>query len=195
MRDDHHQPHNSHPRHAHHEHGDGFEKRPGRERGGRGPKMFGPGDLRLLLLAMIADHPCHGYDLIRQIEGMFDGAYTPSPGVIYPTLTYLEESDLIAGTAQGGKKHYAVTETGRASLLDQAVALEGIRTRIDVSKRSLRGHDRPAEIHEAVHNLRHAMHMHHGRWTAQEIERVSSLLNSTAKAIADGSQAMQENPQ
>ena len=198
MRDDHHHPHRPSQRPLHQEHGDaadGFERRPGRERGGRGPKMFGPGDLRLLLLAMIADHPCHGYDLIRQIEGMFDGAYTPSPGVIYPTLTYLEESDLIEGTAQGGKKHYAVTETGRTSLLDQAVALEGIRTRIDVSKRSLRGHDRPAEIHEAVHNLRHAMHMHHGRWTTQEIERVSTLLNDTAKAIADGIQANPENPQ
>jgi len=58
--------------------------------------------------------------------------------------------------------------------------------RIDVSKRSLRGHDRPPEIHEAVHNLRHALQLHHGRWSAEEIARVATLLNSTAQAIVDG---------
>ena len=173
---DHHSPHR--------EHGDGrdgFEKRPGRERGGRGPRVFAPGDLKLLLLALIAEQPCHGYDLIR-------------PGVIYPTLTFLEESEMIQGDANGGKKSYRITEAGRLSLSEQAVALDGVRMRIDVSKRSLRGHDRPAEIHEAVHNLRHALQLHHGRWSAAEIVRVASLLNNTAKAIVDGPavQAAQE---
>ncbi|MCU0118634.1 PadR family transcriptional regulator [Pseudomonas sp. B2M1-30] len=178
---DHHSPH-----HPHGDGRDGFERRPGRERGGRGPRVFAPGDLKLLLLALIAEQPCHGYDLIRQIEGLFDGAYSPSPGVIYPTLTFLEESELISGDAEGGKKRYAVTEAGRVFLSEQAVALDGVRMRIDVSKRSLRGHDRPPEIHEAVHNLRHALQMHHGRWSPDEIKRVAALLNDTAKAIVDG---------
>ncbi|RRV06758.1 PadR family transcriptional regulator [Pseudomonas sp. v388] len=182
MRDDPHQPPPLR------EYGDGFEKRPGRERGGRGPRVFAPGDLKLLLLALIAEQPCHGYDLIRQIEAMFDGAYSPSPGVIYPTLTFLEESELITGDAQGGKKLYRITAPGTASLADQTVALDGVRMRIDVSKRSLRGHDRPAEIHEAIHNLRHALHLHHGRWSTEEILRVRDLLNNTAKAIVDGPQ-------
>lgn len=186
---DHHSPHR--------EHGDGrdgFEKRP-RERGGRGPRVFAPGDLKLLLPALIAEQPCHGYDLIRQIEGMFEGAYCPSPGVIYPTLTFLEESELILGDAEGGKKRYSITDAGRLFLQEQAVALDGVRMRIDVSKRSLRGHDRPAEIHEAVHNLRHALQMHHGRWSPDEILRVRDLLNDTAKAIVDGPavQPVQEN--
>ncbi|EIK98211.1 PadR family transcriptional regulator [Pseudomonas sp. M47T1] len=180
MRDHH------HPRREFGDGHDGLERRPGRERGGRGPRVFAPGDLKLLLLALVAEQPCHGYDLIRQIEGMFDGAYSPSPGVIYPTLTFLEESELVQGDAQGGKKLYTVTQAGRASLADQAIALDGVRTRIDVSKRSLRGHDRPAEIHEAVHNLRHALQLHHGRWSPDEIVRVSDLLNRTAKAIVDG---------
>jgi DNA-binding PadR family transcriptional regulator len=156
--------------------------------------VFAPGDLKLLLLALIAEQSCHGYDLIRQIEGMFDGAYSPSPGVIYPTLTFLEESELIEGDAQGGKKHYAVTDAGRASLTEQKVALDGVRMRIDVSKRSLRGHDRPAEIHEAVHNLRHALQLHHGRWSPEEILRVRDLLNNTAKAIVDGPPIKSEKP-
>lgn len=173
--------------HPHHPDGrDGFEKRPGRERGARGPRVFAPGDLKLLLLALIAEQPCHGYDLIRQIEGLFDGAYSPSPGVIYPTLTFLEESEWLLGDAEGGKKRYTLTDAGRLFLSEQAVALDGVRMRIDVSKRSLRGHDRPAQIHEAVHNLRHALQLHHGRWTPEEIQRVAALLNGTAQAIVDG---------
>jgi len=175
--------------HHHRDHGDsrdGFDKRPGRERGGRGPRVFAPGDLKLLLPALIAEQPCHGYDLIRRIETLFDGAYTPSPGVIYPTLTFLEESELIAGDSEGGKKRYTITDAGRLFLSEQAVALDGIRLRMDVSKRSLRGHDRPPEIHEAVHNLRPALHSHHGRWSPEEIVRVAALLNGTAQAIADG---------
>jgi DNA-binding PadR family transcriptional regulator len=172
--------------HPRHDGRDGFEKRPGRERGGRGPRVFAPGDLKLLLPALIAEQPCHGYDLIRRIESLFDGAYSPSPGVIYPTLTFLEESELITGDTDGGKKRYTITDAGRLFLSEQAVAVEGVRMRIDVSKRSLRGQDRPPEIHEAVHNLRHALHAHHGRWSQEEIVRVATLLNRTAQAIADG---------
>jgi DNA-binding PadR family transcriptional regulator len=175
---------------------DGFERRPaGHERGGRrGPRVFASGDLKLLLLALIAEQPCHGYDLIRQIESMFDGAYSPSPGVIYPTLTFLEMSKMITGDAEGGKKRYSVTDAGRLSLEVQAMALDGVRMRIEVSKRSLRGQDRPPEIHEAVCNLRHALHKHHGHWSPEEILRVRDLLNNTAKAIVDGS-AVQPAPE
>ncbi|WP_263260763.1 PadR family transcriptional regulator [Pseudomonas sp. RIT-PI-S] len=165
---------------------DGLERGRGRERGGRGGRVFAPGDLKLLLLWLIAEQPCHGYDLIRRIESMFDDAYSPSPGVIYPTLTFLEESDLIISASEGSKKLYSATEAGRALLAEQAVALDGIRTRIDVSKRALRGHDRPPAIHEAVNNLRHALQLHHGRWSEAEIVRVCDLLNTTARAIADG---------
>ncbi|MFK3797770.1 MULTISPECIES: PadR family transcriptional regulator [unclassified Pseudomonas] len=193
MRDHSHHPHHHRPHFGDHGDGrDGFEKRTGRERGGRGPRVFAPGDLKLLLLALIADQSCHGYDLIRQIEGLFDGAYSPSPGVIYPTLTFLEESELITGDAEGGKKRYQITEAGQQFLVEQAVALDGVKMRIEVSKRSLRGHDRPPEIHEAVHNLRHALQMHHGRWTPEEIIRVRDLLNETAKAVVDGTHTPSE---
>jgi len=176
----------------HHLPHDGLDHGPrGRERGPRGGKVFAPGDLKLLLLSLIAEQPCHGYDLIRRIEGLFDDTYSPSPGVIYPTLTFLEESDLIVSAADGNKKLYSVTDAGQASLGEQAIALDGIRTRIDVSKRALRGPERPPAIHEAVNNLRHALHVHHGRWTEEEITRVRDLLNQTAHAIV-GSTASEE---
>ena len=169
------------------DHRDGFERRPpGRERGGRGPRVFAAGDLKLLLLALIAEKPCHGYELIRQIEAMFDGAYTPSPGVIYPTLTHLEMSKMVSGDAEGGKKCYSATDVGRSFLQDQAEAMDGVRIRIEASKRILREQDRPAEIHEAVGNLRRALQRHQDRWSPEEILRIRDLLNDTAKAISDG---------
>ncbi|MEH6353207.1 PadR family transcriptional regulator [Pseudomonas sp. 3JA] len=157
-----------------------------RERGSRGPRVFASGDLKLLLLALIAEQPCHGYDLIRRIENMFDGAYSPSPGVIYPTLTFLEMSTMVTCGVEDGKKCYRVTDAGRLSLEEQAVALDGMRGRIEAGKRALRGQERPAQIHEAVYNLRHALHKHPGHWTPEEIKRVCDLLNDTAKAIIDG---------
>ncbi|MFQ6576107.1 PadR family transcriptional regulator [Pseudomonas sp. UM16] len=175
-----------HPHRDHGERHDGFERRHNRERGDRGPRVFAPGDLKLLLLSMLAEQPCHGYDLIRQIESLFGGNYSPSPGVIYPTLTFLEESELVVGQVHGSKKRYSVTPAGLESLAEQTIALDGVRMRIEVSKRSLCGHDRPQEIHEAVHNLRHALQMHSGRWSPAEIERVRTLLNNTAKAIVAG---------
>lgn len=74
------------------------------------------------MLALLAEQPCHGYDLIRQIENLFDGSYSPSPGVIYPTLNFLEEAELISGRVQGSKRLYAITEAGRTATAEQAVA-------------------------------------------------------------------------
>ncbi|MCP1457734.1 MULTISPECIES: helix-turn-helix transcriptional regulator [Pseudomonas] len=166
---------------------DGFEQHPvRRERNSRAPRVFAAGDLKLLSLALIAEQPCHGYDLIRRIENMFDGAYSPSPGVIYPTLSFLEMSAMVTCGVENGKKCYSVTDAGRLSLEDQAQTLDEVRTRIEISKRILRGHDRPPEIHEAVYNLRHALQKHPGHWSPEEIRRVRDLLNDTAKAIIDG---------
>ncbi|WP_053181626.1 PadR family transcriptional regulator [Pseudomonas kilonensis] len=165
---------------------DGFERRPTGSRGNRAPRVFAAGDLKVLLLALIAEQPCHGYDLIRRIEHMFEGAYSPSPGVIYPTLTFLEMNAMISCGVEDGKKCYSVTDAGRLSLEKQAEVLDEVRTRIEISKRTLRGHDRPPEIHEAVYNLRHALQKHPGHWSPEEIRRVRDLLNDTAKAIIDG---------
>ncbi|WP_460159021.1 PadR family transcriptional regulator [Pseudomonas sp. S1_H07] len=166
---------------------DGFERHSARrERNSRAPRVFAAGDLKLLSLALIAEQPCHGYDLIRRIENMFDGAYSPSPGVIYPTLSFLEMSAMVTCGVDDGKKCYSVTDAGRLLLEDQAQALDEVRTRIEISKRTLRGHDRPPEIQEAVYNLRHALQKHPGHWSPKEIRRVRDLLNDTAKAIIDG---------
>ena len=96
----------------------------GRGRHGRGRRMFDTGELRLVLLKLIADQPRHGYDLIRAIEEMTDGAYAPSPGVVYPTLTMLQDMGLIEEQAtEGARKAFAATKEGQAHLAERHHAL------------------------------------------------------------------------
>jgi DNA-binding PadR family transcriptional regulator len=89
--------------------------------GGRGDwfrvgRMLAQGDLKLLALALIAEQPRHGYELIKLIEDKTHGAYSPSPGVVYPTLTFLEEAGYVTAEAEGAKKRYTITDEGRAYL-------------------------------------------------------------------------------
>jgi DNA-binding PadR family transcriptional regulator len=79
-------------------------------------RFFGPGEVRLALLSMIAEGPKHGYELMRQLEERSGGVYQASAGTVYPTLQQLEDEGLIASETQGGKKSYQVTDAGRDEL-------------------------------------------------------------------------------
>ena len=98
---------------------DGDDIGGGRGRGrGRGMasegRIFGHGGLRFVLLHLISEKPSHGYELIKAIEERLDGAYSPSPGTVYPTLTLLEELTLLSvdEADQGGRKRYQITDAG-----------------------------------------------------------------------------------
>ena len=82
----------------------------------RAGRMLAQGDLRLIALALIAEQPRHGYELIKVLEDKTDGWYSPSPGIVYPTLTYLEEAGYVTAQAEGAKKLYTITDEGRAHL-------------------------------------------------------------------------------
>jgi DNA-binding PadR family transcriptional regulator len=82
----------------------------------RARRMLAQGDLRLLALALIAQAPRHGYEIIKLIEEKTADWYSPSPGIVYPTLTYLEEAGYVTASAEGAKKLYAITDEGRAYL-------------------------------------------------------------------------------
>ena len=91
----------------------------GRHGGGnmmRAGRMLAQGDLRLIALALIAEQPRHGYEIIKVLEDKTEGWYSPSPGIVYPTLTYLEEAGYVTAQAEGAKKLYTITEEGRAHL-------------------------------------------------------------------------------
>ena len=87
-------------------------------------RMMASGDLRLVALYFIEQQPRHGYDLIKAIEEKTGGAYAPSPGVVYPALTFLEEAGYVTSTAEGNKRLYTITDEGRAHLNDNRAAVE-----------------------------------------------------------------------
>jgi DNA-binding PadR family transcriptional regulator len=90
----------------------------------RAGKMLASGDVRLVALSLIEKQPRHGYDLIKAIEDMSKGFYSPSPGVVYPALTYLEEAGFTTSSTDGNKKLYTITETGRAHLDENREAVD-----------------------------------------------------------------------
>lgn len=88
-------------------------------RGFRASRMVGAEDLQLLILALLAEKPRHGYEIIKALDEHSHGFYAPSPGVIYPALTYLEEIGFATVAAEGAKKLYSITEEGSAYLADR----------------------------------------------------------------------------
>ena len=82
----------------------------------RAGRMLATGDLRLIALALIAEQPRHGYEIIKVLEDKTGGWYAPSPGIVYPTLTFLEEAGYVTAQTEGAKKLYTITDEGRAYL-------------------------------------------------------------------------------
>lgn len=90
----------------------------------RAGRMLGDGDLKLITLALLAETPRHGYDIIRALEERSSGFYAPSPGVVYPTLTFLEEAGYALSAAEGTKKVFSITEAGREHLAENRDIVE-----------------------------------------------------------------------
>jgi DNA-binding PadR family transcriptional regulator len=93
-------------------------------RGLRASRMLTSSDLQLIILALLSDNPSHGYDIIKQIEQHSSGIYSPSPGMVYPALTYLEETGYAASESEGAKKLYRITESGTKYLNENRAEVE-----------------------------------------------------------------------
>jgi DNA-binding PadR family transcriptional regulator len=129
----------------------------GGRRGRRAKRMFESGELRLVLLKLIADEPRHGYDLIRAIEELTGGEYAPSPGVVYPTLTLLQDMNLIEeAPVEGARKPFQATDEGRAHLEERSEEVEGLFERLRDLAPSGENMAGPA-IGRAVRNLMTAL--------------------------------------
>jgi DNA-binding PadR family transcriptional regulator len=156
-------------------------------RGGRG-RFFGPGDLRLVLLALIEEKPRHGYELIKDLEAKFGGAYAPSPGSVYPTLTLLEELGHVRSTAsEGTKRLVEITDEGRRYVVDNQAALDSAMSRMAMAARAASGEMPPEDVHHAMHTLKAALSFHRAGWDAAETERVRKIIEEAAAAISEGS--------
>ncbi|MCQ4165520.1 PadR family transcriptional regulator [Tahibacter harae] len=193
--------------------------RPGGGRGGRGAYRPGPGggmpggfdggegfargrkfssdDLQVLLLALIEEKPSHGYELIKALETRSNGYYTPSPGMVYPALTYLEELGYVTVELEGNRKRYALDEAGREHLAAQReqvdlmlARLRHIARRMDSVRRAMAGED-PLEaddggwipeLIQARRAIKSALYRHDVMPVAEQ-RRIAAILRRAAQEI------------
>ena len=181
-----HQHYGQHGHHAAHgRHPFGWDRH-GLHRGRRErpERVFGQGDLRLLLLKLIAEKPRHGYELIKAVEERVGGAYSPSPGVVYPTLTLLEDLGYAKAQEEGGKKLFTVTPEGEAWLGEQAAALAELAARMEQAAAANRGRSAP-QILRAMENLRTALRLRlsSGPLSDEQVAAVAAALDAAAQAV------------
>jgi DNA-binding PadR family transcriptional regulator len=159
----------------------------------RARRMLAQGDLRLVALALIAEAPRHGYEIIKLLEEKTSDWYSPSPGIVYPTLTYLEEAGYVTASAEGSKKLYTITDEGRAYLdsnrdlvdvvLDRLTALG---ERVNRWRRAARGEreDRrelPPLVEAAIDHLRATL----AKRLQSDAEAEARLVEIIARADGD----------
>ncbi len=181
--------HRGHGRHGH-ERGERGGPMGGRGgRGGGGPmgrgRFFDHGDLKLLILALVAEKPSHGYEIIKAIEERVAGAYSPSPGVVYPTLTMLEELGLVTvETIAGNRKQHQITEEGRAYLAANETEVKVIFARMAEAGEQGRG-GRSPQLIRAMENLRLALRLRFASGTpdADQIATITAALDEAAGKI------------
>jgi DNA-binding PadR family transcriptional regulator len=165
--------------------GDGFGASMGGRGGGRGRRMFDGGELRLVLLKLIADEPRHGYELIRAIEDMTGGTYVPSSGAIYPTLTLLDEMGLItAEPSDDNRKRYVVTPEGAMHLEENREQVETLMVGLaGVGAEATRADGAP--IRRAMGNLSVALseRLKRGDFSQDTLHDVAALIDEVAQKI------------
>jgi len=180
--------------------GGGFAGGPGfDDEGFRRGRKLGSGDLQLLLLHLLAEKPSHGYELIKGLEERSSGYYVPSPGMIYPALTYLEELGYARVEAEGAKKLYHPTEEGRRHLEQNREAVESILVQLErigrkmaqmrqamaegeaEDEESSQGGGR--EVWHARHELKRALREARGA-SPEEARRIAEILRRAAAEIA-----------
>lgn len=155
------------------------EHRAGGRRGGR---LFDYGELRLLALTMIDEQPRHGYELMKAIEERMGGSYSPSPGVIYPTLSWLEDMGYTTIEAvEGGRKRYRITPEGGAFLADNRAAAEAMFARLGTGAPD----GVPAPVLRGMENLKLALRLRlrRGALGPAEADTIASALDAAALAV------------
>jgi len=157
----------------------------GGRRSRRARRMFESGELRLVLLKLIADEPRHGYDLIRAIEELTGGEYAPSPGVVYPTLTLLQDMGQIEeAPGDGPRKPFQATDEGRAQLEERKEEVDALFERLtDLKPRE--GSVAGPAIGRAIKNLMTALSHRVGRDGLDEelLHEIAAILDEAAQRI------------
>jgi DNA-binding PadR family transcriptional regulator len=163
-------------------HWGGFERGFG---GGMRERFFDSGNLRLVILQHIAEKPSYGYEIIKAIEERLSGAYAPSPGVVYPTLTLLEEEGLAAvASTEGNRRLYTATEQGKEYLKANKVPLKAIFGRIEEAGKAF-GRGRSPQVKRAIMNLKYALRMRlsRGDLNAEQVGKIAEAIDAAARVI------------
>jgi DNA-binding PadR family transcriptional regulator len=149
--------------------------------------VFESGELRLVLLRLIADEPRHGYDLIRAIEEITHGTYAPSPGIVYPTLTMLEDMGLIDEVkvkGEGSRKAFELTAEGKTHLAENEEQVDALLERLkDLGSDERKAGGAP--IKRAVGNLLSALWHRVTREDSDEgtLHKIAAILDEAAQKI------------
>lgn len=157
----------------------------GHPKGHRGrahERFFEQGDLRLVMLDLLQSRPRHGYEIIKAIETLAGGDYSPSPGVIYPTLTLLEELQYATVTELSqGKKHYGITPQGTAFLGGQRDALQRIRARLE-SAGAIATARRAPQLQRSLQNFHTALHLRlsRGPLLPEDLRKLAEAIDRAA---------------
>lgn len=170
-------------------------------------RQFSSDDLQLLLLALVAEQPSHGYELIKALDTRSNGFYSPSPGMVYPALTYLEEVGFVASQAEGNRKRYALTDAGRAHLDAQRERVDTLFARLTHLARKMEfmrrafagesaGNETPDEAQagwlpefvEARLALKRAL-LHKSAADADEQRRIAAIMRRATAEIEGGTSA------
>lgn len=152
--------------------------------GYRAGRIFAHGDLHLVVLRLLAEKPRHGYELIKSIEESTGGAYSPSPGTIYPALSLLEEQEWIeVANTEGAKKLYAATAAGRAHLDANRSTVEAMMARMAAAGASRA--DVPAPILRAMENVKFTLRLKVGRGpiSPEDAHAIAEILDRAVSEI------------
>jgi DNA-binding PadR family transcriptional regulator len=148
-------------------------------------RLFAHGDLRLVILHLIAEQPRHGYDIIKAIEDQVGGTYSPSAGVVYPTLTMLEELGYVTvSTGDGAKKLHTITAEGQAYLDSYRPTLDALLARMAEANRTYGGGPTP-QILRAMENLKLALQLRlsRGPLSEEQINAVAAAIDGAAVSV------------
>ncbi|RBP17147.1 PadR family transcriptional regulator [Roseiarcus fermentans] len=175
-----------HGRHREPGHGPfGWGRRGGGGNGPREGRMFDGGELKLVILALVAEKPRHGYEIIKELSERVGGDYSPSPGVVYPTLTMLEEMGY-AATSQDeqGRRLYGVTPEGEAALARSKPEVDAIFARFSEREEAL-GRAGMGSVIRAMMNLRAAtrLRLRARNATPEQVQAIVDALDQAAKTI------------
>ncbi|HEY1012078.1 MAG TPA: PadR family transcriptional regulator, partial [Herpetosiphonaceae bacterium] len=156
---------------------DGFDFGRG---GGPGRQRARRGDIKFALLALIAEQPRHGYDLIKALEERYAGFYRPSPGSVYPTLQLLEDEGHVTSVAEAGKRIYEITEAGRAFLAQHEAE---VREAAGGHRRQGRHREERVSLRQQVMALMASVQQVARHGTGEQIGQVRAIVENATKAV------------